>query len=302
MHECSHLRFAVVSIAGCHFDLYDITSIVKTRQSMSRSTAPPARGVLKAPPMKGEHYRWLPNDALSPLVEHFWFVSWDTEGKSPQTVATLPHPSVHMVFESGVGAEIAGVYTKRFVRELRDKGEVFGIKFKPGGFHPFYKRDLIHLRNRRVPIESVFGVEGVELGNQISACSSNEARMQLAEQFLTKHAPTKDEPTRLIADFFEVLMRDKSITSLNQVCSQLDIGMRQLQRLFTRYVGVTPKWVIQRYRLHEALIHVHQDNKPDWAQLADQLGYNDQAHFIKNFKDQIGMTPEQYWKSQDSVS
>jgi AraC-like DNA-binding protein len=264
---------------------------------MTRPTAPQPRGVLKAPPSNGAHYRWLPGNKLAPFVEHFWFVSWDMEGKPAQSVGTLPHPSVHLVFEAGVPAEIAGVYTRRFVRELHDKGQVFGIKFKPGGFYPFYKNDVIHIRNRRISIESVFGAEGIELNRQINASSSNEARMQLAEQFLASYSPTSDDSVRVVAEFFEVLARDKSITSINEICSRIDVGIRHLQRLFTRYVGVTPKWALQRHRLHEALTHVHKDSKPEWAELAVQLGYNDQAHFIKDFKDQIGMTPEQYWKS-----
>ena len=55
------------------------------------------------------------------------------------------------------------------------------------------------------------------------------------------------------------------------------IGKRHLQRLFNRYVGVSPKWVIQRYRLHEVLEQIKRDETVDWAELAQDLGYFDQA-------------------------
>lgn len=68
----------------------------------------------------------------------------------------------------------------------------------------------------------------------------------------------------------------------------------KLQRLFNEYVGVSPKWVINRYRLHEAVAILAQDQSIDWAQLAADLGYFDQAHFIRDFKSVTGRTPTEY--------
>lgn len=263
----------------------------------SRKSAPAARGLLKSPNLPGEHQRWLPCEKLSSFVEHFWFVGWDLRGQPEQTVSTLPHPSAHLVFEAGLTAEIVGVHTQRFVRRLSNQGNVFAVKFRPGGFYTFYKRNLILLRNQRVPIESVFGMGGATLGTLIENTKDNEQRMQLAEQFLMDHSPAADDSLALVTNIFALIRQDPSITSIDPICERFNISMRQLQRVFTRYVGVAPKWVLQRHRLHEILAYTHVREKPDWVQLAMQLGYNDQAHFIKDFKQSVGMTPEEYWKS-----
>ncbi|MBA2414836.1 MAG: AraC family transcriptional regulator [Geodermatophilaceae bacterium] len=68
----------------------------------------------------------------------------------------------------------------------------------------------------------------------------------------------------------------------------------RLQRLFAEYVGVTPKWVPMRARLHDATDAVADERQPDWARLAAELGYCDQAHLIRAFKAAIGMTPAEY--------
>ena len=69
---------------------------------------------------------------------------------------------------------------------------------------------------------------------------------------------------------------------------------RSLQRLFREYVGVTPKWVLQRVRLHEAAERMADGDSDCAAALALDLGYFDQAHFIKDFKAIVGRSPSEY--------
>jgi len=70
--------------------------------------------------------------------------------------------------------------------------------------------------------------------------------------------------------------------------------VRALQRLFSDYVGASPKWVINRYRLHEAIARVQAGHPVAWAALAQDLGYFDQAHFIADFRRLVGVTPAEY--------
>ncbi len=64
--------------------------------------------------------------------------------------------------------------------------------------------------------------------------------------------------------------------------------------MFAEYVGLTPKWVLMRARLHDAADAAADGLPPDWARLAAELGYCDQAHLIRSFKSAIGMTPVEY--------
>ena len=64
--------------------------------------------------------------------------------------------------------------------------------------------------------------------------------------------------------------------------------------MFNQYVGVGPKWVINRYRMHEALERMEQDDALEWTRLALELGYFDQAHFIRDFKALIGRSPREF--------
>jgi transcriptional regulator GlxA family with amidase domain len=54
----------------------------------------------------------------------------------------------------------------------------------------------------------------------------------------------------------ELIAKDKAVTRVERLADELGLSMRGLQRLFAEYVGIGPKWVIRRYRLHEVTAHV----------------------------------------------
>jgi AraC-like DNA-binding protein len=75
---------------------------------------------------------------------------------------------------------------------------------------------------------------------------------------------------------------------------QRRLGKRTLQQLFSSYVGVGPKWVINRYRLHEALERLQEGAHINFAELAMELKYFDQDHFIRDFRKLVGCKPAAY--------
>ena len=90
------------------------------------------------------------------------------------------------------------------------------------------------------------------------------------------------------------LLHDRTIARVDDVTARFGIAPRTLQRLFARYVGVSPRWVLRRYRLHEAAAALADDQDRPWAEVAAELGYYDQSHFIRDFTAAIGMTPLAY--------
>jgi AraC-like DNA-binding protein len=264
----------------------------------NRTHAGEPRGILKSDPVPGRHLRLLPSPELAVFVEHFWLVSWQLGDAPAQIAETLPHPCVHIVFERGETAELVGVHNGRFRRALRGNGEVFGIKFRPGGFYPFWQKPISALVDRRLPLTEAFGAHGLALAQAMARVDDDETQMQLAEQFLHQRLPAADSQVALIDRIVSRIVDDRSINKVDAIADEFALTARSLQRLFQRYVGVSPKWMIQRYRLHEALVQLHRATAPDWPQFALALGYSDQAHFIRNFKLLVGRTPAEYWQQR----
>jgi AraC-like DNA-binding protein len=256
-----------------------------------------ARGLLRQPQTPGGHFhhaRLAPSPELAALVQHFWIVRWDLRGHPPQTRENLPHPNVHLTLVPGESC-IYGVQTGRFTRVLQGRGGVFGIKFRPGAFRPFLKRSVSSLRNRTMVPRDLFNAaaDGVEAA--VAAASPDDAAMTAAaEDFLLAHLPPADPEVDLVAGIVDEVAADRGLTRVEHILERHGLRIRTLQRLFNQYVGVGPKWVINRYRLHEAVDRLALDHPVDWAEFALDLGYFDQAHFIRDFKAVTGRTPADY--------
>src|SRR5260370_401354 len=115
--------------------------VLKKRDTnMVRRKTDPPRGVLKtavSDRQRYRHARYHPSRDLERYVEHYWVVEWDLRGEAPERPETLPHPSVHMIFERDGKSRIGGAARKKFSTVLEGKGGVFAVKFTPGGFYPF---------------------------------------------------------------------------------------------------------------------------------------------------------------------
>lgn len=264
------------------------------KRDMSRPAARPARGVLHgAASGPITHARTAPVEALAGVIEHFWSVAWDLRGLAPLPVQTLPHPSVHVIIE-GPTHEVTGVATRRFSRMLEGKGRVFGIKFRPAMFHAVLGAPLSTLADRAVPIATVFGRAGARWAKEVSAADDQIA---LAERFLVARVTDVDPLARAVRDLVERAALDRTWVKVEQLVAASGSTLRMLQRHFRTYVGVSPKWVLQRYRLHEANERLKANPKLELAELAAELGYVDQSHFVRDFKALLGITPGAYAKT-----
>jgi len=255
-----------------------------------------------AEPRPRRHERFHPSDDLAAFVEHYWIVEWDRRGISPERIEVLTHPSVHMIFERGA-CRIVGVMRKKCSRLLEGNGRAFSVKFTPGGFYPFACAPVSSFSNRMVKIHEVFGAEGGALERRMVSECADAPRFALIEEFLRSRRPEVDEHLPGISEMVYTVARDRTLLRVEDLVVRYGIGKRTLQRLFAKYVGATPKWVIQRYRLHEAAEQLAAGRRVNQASLALDLGYSDQAHFVRDFKAIIGISPAAYAKAaRDSLA
>jgi AraC-like DNA-binding protein len=253
------------------------------------------RGMLRRPLRAGKmrHARRRPADDLAHLIAHYWMIRWDLRGCEPHVAESLPHPNVHVIFEPG-GSVVAGVHTHKFSRVLEGQSQVFGIKFRPGGFRPFLKFPTSELADRMVPVHRILGKDVNALRDVVLSSKSENERVAAANSFFRARLPQPDKTIALAGELVERILQDRDIKTVDDLVDRTGIGKRSLQRLFNEYVGVSPKWVIRRYRLHELVERFHSAEEPDWSQLALELGYFDQAHLINDFRSITCYSPTEY--------
>lgn len=239
-----------------------------------------------------QRHRFLdPGPHLAPFVERYWAVTWDLRGQPPYLQRVVPYPNVHLTFVDGV-ARVHGVARRHVVRELTGLGRVFGVAFRPGCFRPFLGSPVSALADRSVPAREVFGGDVPEAA---MAAAADEAEMRrIVERFLAARLPPRDPLAEEVADIVAAVGAEPTVTRVDHLAEHVGMGVRGLQRLFAEYVGVGPKWVIRRYRLHEVTEQLATGRRIDWARLAFELGFADQAHLSRDFAALVGESPTQY--------
>ena len=259
------------------------------------------RGVLHAQLGEGtfEHARQAPAPALADFVEHYWCVRWDRRGQPPRLQETLPHPNVHLVIERGA-ARVWGVHDGRYRRVLEGRETVFGVKFAAGGFHAFLRGPVAALANRSMPAREVFGAGIDAVAPAIPACADIAAMAALVEPLLLANVPPPDPLAAQARALVALAAGDRALLRAEQLAGHAGMGLRALQRLFRDYVGASPKWVVQRYRLHEAVALLQAGRAVAWSELALALGYYDQAHFIRDFRRLVGSAPADYARREST--
>ena len=234
-----------------------------------------------------------PSDDLAFFVERYWTVRWNLPQDEVYTSETLPHPNVKLVFDGGKTA-IFGVITKPFSYTLRGAGVVFGVTFRPGAFYPFVHRPLSALTDETIGVRDVFPTYDERIECDVLAARDSVGMVHMVEAFLRPVLPERDDRITEINAIIDRVARDRSITRVREVAEYCSMSERTLQHLFHTYVGVGLKWIINRYRLMEAVERLDAAPRTDRAALAADLGYADQAHFIRDFSAHIGVSPGEY--------
>jgi AraC-like DNA-binding protein len=253
------------------------------------------RGVLR-PGLAADRFslaRIEPSGPLALFAEYYWIVRWDLRGQAPYEQTILPHPNVNLVFEAS-GAGIYGVDRSLFTRRLAGLGKALGVRFLAGCFRPFWGAPISQLSDRVVPGVRVFGPLAEKTRVAIMAASTDAEMVGGAESLLFSCLPEPDPVAAQVASLVALITSDSSLRRVDQLALVSGLSVRSLQRLFGDYVGVSPKWVMRRARLHEAALRADGGEPVDWAALAVDLGYADQAHLTREFTATIGVPPSRY--------
>ncbi|MGS2810127.1 AraC family transcriptional regulator [Nocardia sp. MW-W600-9] len=221
-----------------------------------------------------------PSGELTRYVARYWAVTW--EYAQPYRQLVVPLPNVHLSFRDG-RAELHGPSSSHVYRELAGAGSVFGVAFRPGMFRPFLGGPVADLRDRTVDAATVFG-PGLP----------TVADVDSVERFLVERLPAADPQAELAARVVAAIAEDTAVTRVDALADRFGLTVRGLQRLFADCVGIGPKWVVRRYRLHEITERLGAGAAIDWAATAAELGYADQAHLSRDFRRIFGEPPTRY--------
>lgn len=256
--------------------------------------------------------RYPAGPALEGLVDRFWAVRWDLPPGVTHQQQVLTHPGANVSVghanavpgqrqPGAVEARLYGVARGLSTRVLAGQGWTVAAMTRPGGLGAFISGSAAEFTDRTVPLGQALGTDEAALLRQVAAEPDEAARVALLAAALEQAVdPQRRLPAAEVAGVARLAEEDRAVQRLGDLCERAGTGPRTLQRMFLQYAGVSPTWVIRRYRLLEAAESVRGGKPVSWAGIAAGLGYADQAHLTRDFRAAIGQTPAVYAASQSS--
>jgi AraC-like DNA-binding protein len=166
-----------------------------------------------------------------------------------------------------------------------------GVDFKPGGAYPFFAPPASELQNAHVALDALWGLEATELWERLMEARTAEARCQALKQALLAHAVRPLERRPAVAFALREFLRAPGPRSIAQVADQVALGHTRFIHVFRHEVGLSPKLYCRVRRFIRVVQRSYQAERVDWAKLALECGYYDQAHLTHEFQQFAGVCP-----------
>ena len=227
-----------------------------------------------------------PHPAIAAHVSAYWTV----ELRGPRhVIRTLPHACVDLTLDltGPVRAHVAGPQKKPRARQLRGHVHLLGARLFPGAA-PLLGIDVQKLSDDWSPLDRFCGARDVRrLVDSVSRAEGLAARIGAFDLFLIDRFLNRQIDPRL-SRALRRCFAEQGALSVATLARAIAVDARTLGRLFRRWVGLSPKRFARIVRCQVALRDLGAGNG---AALAAQLGYFDQAHLIREFKELFGGTP-----------
>lgn len=256
----------------------------------------------------------VPQPVLSPFIELLWFYEDLELDHSKEKL--LPDASMELIIDLSEGPKrlydnrdldrfttynrcwISGLQPQFIVLGVEAGSSMMGAHFKTGGAAPFLGFPLSELSGNVVELDLIWKREILALREQLLEATTPDEKFDLLEAYLIMKAQARLQPDRTVNVALDML-RSWPVLPLRELAANLGLSHKQMLSRFDCRVGVTPKLASRIFRFQRALAAINQTKvPPDWADMAIDCGYYDQAHLIHEFKDLAGLTPAAYLRGR----
>lgn len=255
--------------------------------------------------------RIMPHPSLSTLIECYWMMqSADT---TPIAEKIIPDGYTELIFNYGSVYRIkmqdtwqtqtpnllAGQISSFFHLENTADTASFAIKLKPAALTQLFGLHMEKYLDQVVDLDTFPHPELAELKDRLLPLSDEqELKKQLDDYFIRLSKSAMENPLEKVLD---LIFESNGMASVQSLCELINKSERQLQRLFKRYVGLSPKYYARIIRFNY-IFQLIQEKKNSWQEIVYLSGYYDQSHFIRNFKAFTGEDPSSYSFEKKNMS
>lgn len=256
------------------------------------------------------HKLYFPQPPLSQFVENIWLVQGFAADYTREKI--LPDGAIELIidldsqpktifadensteFRTVKKAWISGERTHYIVIGAAKNQSMVGIRFRPGGAYPFFRFPIFELTESVTELDLIWGGLVDDIRDELQETDSPDAKLMRLESFLLRQVQRSLEPNRLIAFAVHQLQHSPQFLAIKDLANTIGITQKHLISQFEKVVGLRPKSFARVSKFQRVVNLIEQQKEIEWANIALECGYYDQAHFIKEFHAFSGLNPSTY--------
>lgn len=254
--------------------------------------------------------RFKPSKKLANFIDCYWFIN--TKNAQPLDSTEYLHPDGGMGIILNYGdpffqlekSNQAGTCmldgTNTITRALGFNGIInsAGIRFKTAAAGLFFSHPLNELKNETASLGDIHLKHHSSLYYNLDKAKTYHEKIATIENWLYRCIQPEAEVSKVVMASIQLMNKNKGISPISKIAQKLDYSPRKIERLFRSQVGISPKEYSRILRIDAARTYMKHQQNMSLADIAYHLEFYDQAHFIHQFKQVVGMTPREYTKTR----
>lgn len=250
----------------------------------------------------------VPTAPLTGVVQQVW--DWEAPSRADALERLLPMPNAALVInlsedESRVydenhqchrylGAALDGPRNLSSIIDTREQVAVMGVVFRPGAAASFFRERMDALVNRCVNLEDLAGSEAGYLRERLLEAGTASRRLRTLLNWLARRCSAAHAIPTCVTHALAALEHRPAMATLVSTARELGVSSRSLGEQFRHHVGMTPKRYLRVQRFHRVVARASAISERDWADIALECGYFDQAHLSHEFREFCAMSPTEF--------
>lgn len=240
-----------------------------------------------------------PCKRLEPYVACYWMAAEEAGRKAEGSIPVIPDTCMDVIVRVNhtrqkITGYLCGIQDRPFPSaggEREDTVTSFAVRFYFWSAGLFFHLNWKEASNGVIELEAL-GREWERLFEPFLFMAGMADRIAVAEAFLLKRLEEASWNPVLYNSVHRILESSGSAT-VREICEYSCISQRQMERLFSREVGLPLKRVAGLVRYQNVWRDLVTADHFDIHSAVYRYGYTDQAHLLKEFKRFHGMTPEE---------
>jgi AraC-like DNA-binding protein len=184
--------------------------------------------------------------------------------------------------------------------KLSGQVQTLGICFSPDGFYPFFNIPVSEFRNKLLGAREVGLKPAKTITEKLKEAPDICSRLNILENELAILLVNNQTPQNF-RKVFNDLNKNENQLRISEFCRRNNISVRNMERMYNKYVGVSANTYSTLNRFHTSLNRLLISDYSKLSDLAYDNGYFDQMHFIKEFRRFAGNTPKSFVHQNDSI-